>query len=76
MLGTIVHFVLGEGNRKGEERPAVIVRVWTDSLVNLLVFSDSENDKEYTTVPVYWSGSKYHDESEAPNTWHYANEGV
>lgn len=70
--GRIVHYVLKDGNRQGEHRPAVIVRVWTDSMVNLLVFADGENDREYTDENyVYWSGSKENDESGTPGTWHW-----
>lgn len=70
--GRIVLYVLKGGNREGEHRPAVIVRVWNDQMVNLLVFADGENDREYTKEDlVYWSGSKLNDESGAPGTWHW-----
>lgn len=45
-IGRIVHYQLGTGRSKGEYRPALIVRVWNDSCVNLQVFLDGSNDRE------------------------------
>lgn len=43
-VGRIVHYVLDEGPSYGQTRPAVIVRVWTDTCVTLQVFTDAHND--------------------------------
>ncbi|MDB5042150.1 MAG: hypothetical protein JWN27_2876 [Candidatus Eremiobacteraeota bacterium] len=42
--GRIVHFVLGDG----QVRPAMIVRVWSATLVQLQVFLDGTNDTQPT----------------------------
>ena len=43
-LGRIVHYILPDGHHIGDHRPAIITRVWSDTCVNLTVFTDSEND--------------------------------
>lgn len=44
-IGRMVHYVLPMShNNKGEIRPAVIVRVWSDTCVSLYVFLDKTND--------------------------------
>lgn len=43
-LGRIVIYTLREGAGCGQERPAMIVRVWTDTCVQLKVFLDEVND--------------------------------
>jgi hypothetical protein len=43
-LGRIVLYKLREGASAGQERPAMIVRVWTDDCVQLKVFLDEVND--------------------------------
>jgi len=43
-IGRIVRYVLADGPQKGESRAAMIVRVWSDTCVNLLVFLDGYND--------------------------------
>lgn len=74
-IGRTVHYVLNSGPSRGEHRPAIIVRVWDkiptdDSLVQLQVFTDGENDGEENTV---WRTSVHQDnESKAPGTWHPA----
>lgn len=50
--GRIVHYVLPDGDSEGEHRPAIVVKVWSQSdpgqpdyaTVNLTVFTDHEND--------------------------------
>lgn len=43
-VGRIVHYRLKEGKSKGEIRPAIITRLWTDDCVQLTVFVDGSND--------------------------------
>lgn len=47
-IGRIVHYVLEDQPSAGEERAAMIVRIWgppeTNPAVNLLVFADGAND--------------------------------
>lgn len=44
-IGRIVHYVLPNShNNKGEIRPAVIVRIRSDTCVSLCVFLDKSND--------------------------------
>jgi len=76
-VGDQVIYVLPDGSYPGDERPAVVVRVWgdkPDSLVNLQVFTDSVND--YITAHpgasgLLWATSVHNDESEKkPGTYH------
>ena len=68
-IGRIVHFVLPDG----QHRPAIIVRVWDDiptpeSLVQLQVFTDGENDGLQN---VEWRTSvQQHALTPKPGTWH------
>ena len=50
-VGQIVHYILPAGPKKGEHRAAMIVRVWSDTCVNLRVFLDGSNDYDYATLP-------------------------
>lgn len=72
-IGDIVHFVLDDGPSAGQHRPALVVHVWSDDLLQLQVFPDSDaagtfNDK----LPVpYWRTSVKLDRSaEEHGTWH------
>jgi len=67
-IGRTVHYVLSPG----QERPAVIVRVWDEkptekSVVQLQVFTDGENDG---LKNVEWRTSVHQDNAKAPGTWH------
>ena len=77
-IGRVVHYVLEAGPHQGEDRPALIVRVWGDTPnapVNLCVFVDGSNDyyphqgEEPLTL---WRTSKLRDDNKAPGTWHLA----
>lgn len=81
-IGRIVHYVLPEGPRRGEIRPAVIVRVFTGvdapinpGMCNLQVLLDGGNDGlEGGLGGVVWKGSVLHSAAtEAPvaGTWHW-----
>jgi hypothetical protein len=81
IVGRIVHYVLEDGPNAGEDRPAMIVRVWNleTGYCNLLVFLDGINDGhkiEYqaggTIAPMLWKTSRSFDsETKAPGTWHW-----
>jgi len=74
----IVDFVLPSGHHAGEKRPAVILKVWgdtPDSLVNLLIFTDSVNDfitAEPAGSGIWWRTSVERDDSgEKPGTYNF-----
>lgn len=72
--GRMVHYVLPDGCGKGEHRPAVVVRVWrhhAPDMVNLLVFTDAENDGFFATQAVQWRTSVHNDPDGKPGTWHW-----
>jgi hypothetical protein len=88
MPGVIVHYVLGtEGpgnNRRGEVRPAVVVRVLSESadqLVQLQVFLDGSNDDPIDGAALTWrSGVPYAAVPEdggalVQDSWHWPHEG-
>ncbi len=74
-LGRIVHFVLAEGERRGEHRAAIITSVWSLSAINLQVFRDQADDTPgYASVeamPTLRCLLVRHDENKAPGTWHW-----
>jgi hypothetical protein len=52
--GRIVHYILPDGPKQGEHRPAIVVKYWgkTDpndvqGVCNLQVFTDSDKDSKY-----------------------------
>lgn len=70
--GYMVHYALNSDPHRGQERPAVVVRVEEGGLVTLDVFilvGDQEEDAFPTavmqTVPVRYSLGK------EPGTWHW-----
>ncbi|MGA9771664.1 MAG: hypothetical protein WBV94_21720 [Blastocatellia bacterium] len=69
--GRIVHFVLPDGPRIGEHRPAIITKVWNadPGTVNLQVFMDGLRDNGGTTR---WFSSVLPDEeNKREGTWHF-----
>jgi hypothetical protein len=74
-IGRIVTYVLAENDaqyinatatshntaRDGDEYPAMVVRVWDDSSVNLQVFYDGSGSHWATSRP----------EGDGPGTWHW-----
>jgi hypothetical protein len=73
-IGRIVHYVLTSGPSKGEHRPGIIVRVWSDDLVQLQVFTDNnaQNGFYNDQLPCpLWATSVKYDESNAEGTWHW-----
>lgn len=77
-LGRIVHFVLPSGI----PRPAIVVRVWDNDVVNLQVFTDGINDSALglgTPANVVHQASIPHEvptaaKSLSPATWHWPDE--
>ena len=64
-IGWVVHYVLPDGRYPGEHRPAFVVKVWSETVVNLQVFVDGTNDyPDYdgavwaTSVPFDPSGTQ------------------
>lgn len=72
-LGRMVHYVLKDGcPNAGDHRPAIIVRVWPDT-VNLQVFFDGDgtphlNDGQLNTL---WKCSVPYSAEPKPGTWHW-----
>lgn len=75
-IGDVVHYVLPGGRYPGEHRPAFVVKVWSETHVNLQVFVDGANDyPEYngsvwaTSVPFDASGRQL-------MSWHWPEPGA
>lgn len=73
-IGRVVHYVLDAGPHMGDHRPALIVQVWSDMLVNLVVFPDGSNDyypHQGDEPLTLWRTSKKLDNEYKPGTWHW-----
>lgn len=77
VVGRIVHFVMTDG----DERPAMIVRVWNDTCVNLQVFPDglndrrrAENDFGWRTSCLYQAPDPTGKDCLRPMSWHWCRE--
>ena len=75
-IGRIVHFVQAVTERDHQRivhLPAIVVSVWSDTCVNLQVFTDGTNSEVYNQESVKWVTSVPLDESESPQprTWHW-----
>lgn len=66
-VGRIVHFVPQPGSPAAHNGasvvPAIIVRVWSDDMVNLKVFADGPED--------VWAGSVTYNEENKEYSWHW-----
>ncbi len=74
-VGEIVHFVLPNGPRKGECRPAVLVREQDpeNEILVLTIFTDGlSDDPKFSTAPV--RSVVKHGEEAQPGTWHHRDE--
>lgn len=71
--GRMVHYVLPDGIRAGEHRPAVIVKVWDhgQGTSNLQVFTDGRNDGHSDMDGLTWVTSVVYSEDKTPGTWHF-----
>lgn len=83
-VGRIVNFVMGDGETI---RPAIVVRVWSDTCINLRAFLDGTNDSQAIKVqrdgysldvcaPDGWATSVVYQEpiegvASQPSTWHW-----
>lgn len=75
-IGRIVHFVQKKPAGYGEQLvtlPAIIVSVWSDTCVNLQIFTDRINSDESNMSSIKWETSISLDENEnpQPRTWHW-----
>lgn len=72
-VGRIVFYRLEHGPHVGEDRPAIVVRVWPGEMVNLQVFTDGANDGEGHQSGIAWATSVHYDASADPatGTWHW-----
>ena len=67
----IVFYVLKDGSRAGQSQLAVIVRVWSSTLVNLLVFMDGSNDgSRFGVSQLMWVTSAEYSRDQKLGTWH------
>lgn len=70
-VGRIVHYVLPDGRNRGTHRPALIVAVWSETIVNLQVFTDGPNDgNDYVTGQVWRTSVRFAEEGDF-GTWHW-----
>lgn len=69
--GRIVHYVLPDGPHAGEHRPAIVVKIWSGSYVNLVVFVDGTNDGPQFGGCILWATSIEHSPEPKPRTWHW-----
>ena len=75
-IGRIVHFVQKKPVGYGDaliHLPAIITAVWSDTCVNLQVFTDGTNSDEANMSPVKRITSATLDENAEPQprTWHW-----
>lgn len=72
-VGRIVYFVMPDG----QIRPAIIVRVWSDEMVQLQVFTDGSNDGAENAGGIVWKTSVHFNQPPdatspvASGTWHW-----
>ena len=70
-IGRIVHYVLPDGTYPGEHRPAIIVRTWSPTTVQLQVFVDGTNDYDDYAGTIWATSVSQDEETKAPRTWHW-----
>jgi hypothetical protein len=79
-IGRIVHYVQEKplwaqppgGPTQMVHLPGIIVAVWSDTCVNLKVFTDETNSDEQNTLPIKWITSVTMDESGTQaRSWHW-----
>jgi hypothetical protein len=67
-VGRIVEYTTADRNGKKVVRPAMVVAVWSETCINLQVFTDGYNDNDYG-VNTVWKTSVMSDENKNHNTW-------
>lgn len=70
-VGRIVHYTLESGRSRGEVRPAVIVCVWNEDMVQLQVFMDGTNDGPEYASGLRWCTSVHYAAEPAEGRWHW-----
>jgi len=65
-VGSLTHYVLPDGPRQGEHRPAIVVRVVGDGL-NLHIFNDNADASRF----MGWDTNVHYSDEHAPRTWHW-----
>lgn len=77
-IGDIVHYVLPTGKYIGDHRPAIVLRLWGLTCVQLSVFTDHFNDfgVEYVAARgLLWATSvSQNEDTKVPGTWHWPEE--
>ena len=74
LIGSMVHYILGNGPSKGECRPAVVVKIWNEESgsAQLIVFMDGTNDGLDLGDYVLWVTSVLPGNSHGE--WHFISE--
>jgi hypothetical protein len=68
-VGRIVHYVLPTGGRKGEHRPAIIIRLNEDQTTRLHVFVDNEDGAVFKAVP--YLTNAFEGTPDVEGAWHW-----
>lgn len=78
-VGRIVHYVLPQGRNAGEHRPGIIVKVWSDTTVQLQVFTDSDkagSNNDMIANPLWATSVTVDEAGEKSGTWHWPEREV
>jgi hypothetical protein len=70
-IGRVVHYVLPSGHHPGDHRPAIITRVWSETCVNLQVFTDGDNDYDHGPNVLRITSANYDADGTQPCSWHW-----
>jgi|GEM_PF-2044180 len=74
-IGDHILYCMPEGHSAGQDRPAVVVRVWSATMVNLQVLIDGTNDYPHdhtaSLAGSIWKTSVHYSASPTPGTWRW-----